>query len=748
MPPSPALPRRRLCRPLLLALSLTLAPFSTRAQTLPAAASDAAWASTTASEAASNPPGAGAAELPAVTVTARRREESAQDVPISMTVLNGEQLRADAAPQAGNAGLARSAPNLAFTDTGGQNSNVFTIRGVGSFAPLSPDDTSVVMYANDVPRSVYGAPPTLLDVDRVEVLRGPQGTLFGRNTQGGAINVIANQPVFDREYTIRGEIGSHGHRLGELIANEALSDTVAARLALRYTTVDGTTPNLASGGKDGWADVGAARATVLWTPGANTVVTVTGSYDQQKAAAPRFVWLQNPRFPQTASDPENKIDWKDSSGSVKVEHEFEHFTLTSLTSYLDSRSRQAFDLTDGLIYSAMTGRPASVYNVPYADYADIRFQEQSWQQELRLSSRETSALGWTVGANYFHSSFRNDTTAKASPAAFNFQTQNGTQANRIKTDSASLFGEASVPLTPKLKALAGLRYTHEAKDARYRYTGNGNPAVVANFRQHDTLSDNFVTGRTGLSYDWSDALMTYATVSRGYVSGGFAGVSVNTPTGKPETPFEASTSWTYELGFKSQWFDRRLDLNGSVFLNEVKRGHLIVFNPSALLFTPASLDYRSKGAELDFAARVHPNVKLIGGAGYTHAELVSVPAGSATGAQSGNRVPNVPRLTANLGVEVEAPARPLGLPGQLNGQIVWQHVGARAADVKESFTLPAYDVVNLRAGWRDGPLEIYGFVYNLFDKQYLVAGQSWGPTVSSVRLGQERLAGVGVSWKF
>lgn len=194
MSPSPALPRRRLSRPLLLAMSLTLIPFSTRAQT-PTTAADAAPAAA----AASTAPQAGAAELPAVTVTARRREESAQDVPISMTVLNGEQLRADAAPQAGNAGLARSAPNLAFTDTGGQNSNVFTIRGVGSFAPLSPDDTSVVMYANDVPRSVYGAPPTLLDVNRVEVLRGPQGTLFGRNTQGGAINVIANQPVFDRE---------------------------------------------------------------------------------------------------------------------------------------------------------------------------------------------------------------------------------------------------------------------------------------------------------------------------------------------------------------------------------------------------------------------------------------------------------------------------------------------------------------------------------------------------------------------
>jgi iron complex outermembrane receptor protein len=111
-------------------------------------------------------------------------------------------------------------------------------------------------------------------------------------------------------------------------------------------------------------------------------------------------------------------------------------------------------------------------------------------------------------------------------------------------------------------------------------------------------------------------------------------------------------------------------------------------------------------------------------------------------------VPNVPKLTAHLGVQAEAPAQGLGLPGKLNGQIVWQHVGARAADVKESFSLPAYEVVNLRAGWSNGPWEIYGFVYNLFDKQYLIAGQSWGPGVSSVRLGQERLAGVGMSWKF
>ncbi|WP_268608821.1 TonB-dependent receptor plug domain-containing protein, partial [Escherichia coli] len=111
----------------------------------------------------------------------------------------------------------------------------FSIRG------FTVDDNN---YLVDGVAGIVYAPVGWLPIDtavfdRVEVLRGPQGTLFGRNTQGGAINVIANQPVFDREYTVRGEIGSHGHRLGELIANEALSDTVAARLALRYTTVDG-----------------------------------------------------------------------------------------------------------------------------------------------------------------------------------------------------------------------------------------------------------------------------------------------------------------------------------------------------------------------------------------------------------------------------------------------------------------------------------------------------------------------------
>ena len=688
-------------------------------------------------------------ELPAVTVTARKREESAQAVPISVTVLDRNAAATAASSADENAGFARSTPNLSFADSGGQFGNLFVIRGVGSFAPLSSDDTSVVMYLNEVSRSVYGAPPTLLDIDRVEVLRGPQGTLFGRNTQGGAINVITNAPRFAREFSATAEAGTHGYALGEVVANAPLSDTLAGRLAVRYSNLDGTVHNVAAGGRNGNARIGAARGSLLRLPGDNTTVTFSGFYDRRESDAPRFIWLQNPAFPQTAVTPAGNILWRDAGASLKVEHDFDKTRLTSLTSFQDSRSFQPFDLTDGLIYSAMTGRPQALFNVPYADYADIRFREKTAQQEFRLSSLGNAAFTWTGGLNAFRSQFTNDTWSVASPAAFNFQTQNGTQDNRIDTTSLSAFGEGTLALTDRLKVTLGLRYTHERKEADYQFTGNGNPAVVTVSQNNQSLTDSFVTGRTGLSYEWSPTVMTYATVSRGAVGAGYPVVQTNGPaTGKAEPPYPTSTSWTYEAGFKTMWLGRRLGLNGTVFFNDVENGHLIVFNPAQLFFGSASLDYQSKGFELEAVASLSPNLKLTAGVGYTDSELVNVSTGSSTGAKSGNRVPNMPKFNTSVGLQYDAPMSIGGADGRLKAGLTWQYVGKRAADVKESFELPGYGVVNARLGWQHGNWEIYGFASNLFDKQYLVAGQAWTPSVGSVRVGQPRVVGVGATVRF
>lgn len=703
-----------------------------------------AWAQTPEQQASAS----AVSELPGITVTARKREEAAHTVPISMSVLDGQDSRQAAPAADSNGGLARAAPNVSFADSGGQFGNLFIIRGVGSFAPLSSDDTSVVMYLNEVPRSVYGAPAALLDVDRVEVLRGPQGTLFGRNTQGGAINVITNQPSFTRTFSATAETGTHGHWLGEAVANGALSDDWAGRLAVRYAGQDGTIPNIAAGGKDGRTQVGAARGSLLWLPDDDTSVTLTAFYDRRQSDAPRFIWYQNPAFPQSAVNPNSAIRWRDAGASLKVEHDFAHMRLTSLTSYQDDHSFQPMDLTDGLIYSAMTGQPRAQYDRPYADYVDLHFRERSMQQELRLSSLGSGRFSWTGGINAFHSRFTNDSWAVASPTAFNFQTQNGTQNNRLRTTSLAVFGEGTLALSERFKVSLGLRYTHERKQADYAFTGNGHPAVVAYSQHQQHLSDGFLTGKAGLSYDWTPDAMVYASVARGAVGAGFPVTQTNGYAGKPEAPYDTSSSWTYEIGFKTLWLERRLGLNGSVFYNDVKNGHMIVFEPAQILFTTASLDYRSKGAELELLASLTPHLKLSASAGYTHAELVKVPAGSSTGAQSGNRVPNMPRFNAALGLSYDAPAQLGHAFGRLKASLAWQYVGKRAVDVKESFDLPGYGVLNARIGWLQGDWEIYAFAWNLLDKQYLVGGQAWMPGVSSVRVGQPRIVGLGATARF
>jgi iron complex outermembrane receptor protein len=691
-------------------------------------------------------PSAGA--LPTVTTTARKREESAHVVPISMTVVDGTAAATATTPADSNAGLARAASNVAFADSGGQYGNLFVIRGVGSFAPLSADDTSVVMYFNEMARSVYGAPPSLIDIDRVEILRGPQGTLFGRNTQGGAVHVVPNAPTFQRTFSATTEAGTHGHALGDVVANMPFSESLAGRVALRYSRRDGTVPNVATGGKDGRTEVGAARGSLLWLLGDRTIATFTGFHDARASSAPRFIWRQNPAFPQSAVAPAGNIRWKDTGASLKFEHEFDTLRLTALTGYQDSRSHQPFDLTDGLVYAAMTQQAQSLYNLPYADYANIHFREQVLQQEVRLSTREDGPWSWTAGVHALRSRFGNDTQAVASAAAFNFQTQNGTQDNRIRTDSIGLFGEGTASLSARLKATLGLRYTHEAKDADYLFVGNGNAAVVPRSSHSQRLTDHFVTGRVGLSYDWTADAMVYATVSRGAVGAGFPAVQANGAYGKAEAPYPSSKSWTHEAGFKTLWLDRRLGLNGAVFHNEVRNGHLIVFNPSQLLFGTASLDYRSQGVELEALVKPNPRLQLSAGLGHTRAELVDVPGGSPTGARSGNRVPNMPRLNATLGLQYDTPLRIGGAEGQLKTSVAWQYVGRRAADVKDSFTLPGYGLVHARLGWQHGHWEIYGFASNLLGKHYLVAGQAWTAAVSSVRLGQPRLVGLGATARF
>jgi iron complex outermembrane recepter protein len=682
--------------------------------------------------------------LEAVTVTARRREERDLDVPISLSVLSASQLTLS--PMQFNADLARAVPNLSYVDVGGQSSNFVNVRGVGSFSPVAADDTSVVFYVDEVPLSVYGTAPNLVDVERVEVLRGPQGTLFGRNTQGGAINVISRAPSFRPLLRVAAEAGTDGYGLGEIVVNRTLTENkLAGRLAVRWSGFGGDIPNVVAGGDDGALDIVGARASVLFTPSARMQMQLTLNVGRENTHSPRFLWRAAPGFPQSATDPRLHVDNRSDGGHLKIEREFNYLRLDSHTSVLHNRSSQLLDLTDGLVFGALSGLPSVYFNTPGVDVQTGDFDETTYLQELRVSSLPTAALAWTGGLNYFRSEFSMASEGRSSTPAYLFI--NGDQDNRITTDSYAVFGEMTVPFSSRLKITAGVRAGDEEKQSAYVFRSNGTAGVTPYSSQREDLSAQFLTGRAMLSHEWSGTLMSYASVARGYVTAGFPAVSVNNPFGQPEPSFPRSRSWTHELGIKSLLFEQRLRVNASGFFNDVTDGHLVVLDPAVAFFTTAALDYRSWGGELEATARLHLGLDLFAGVGATHAELVDVPANTLSGARSSNDVPNVPRWTSNVGVEYNIVGRHVGLPGRLLARLTRQSVSSRAADVANTFRLQGYDLLNARVTWEHQDFSLYAFGNNLRDVRNEVWGQSFGP-VQSVRVGPGRILGLGGSIEF
>lgn len=681
-----------------------------------------------------------------ITVTARRRDEDLQKVPISVTVVPDPGTTVQ--PSASNASLARAVPNMAIFDGGGIYGNAFSIRGVGSISPLSSDDTSAVMYVDDLPQPAYGIAPSLFDTERVEVMRGPQGTLFGRNTQAGAINVVSRHPTFDPAFTVGGEVGSHGSGVGQFTANGALiPDTLAGRLAVRWNGFGGDIPNVAAGGTEGGLSIGAARGSLLFTPDDRTEALLTFNYGRETTRSPRFMLRDTPNFPVSASDPKTLNEGEMGSGNLRIRHEFDSFVLNSQTAFQRSTSSTLNDATDALVYARMPQRPGTVptWTIPGADILNFSLRENTFLQEFRASSLPDSPVAWTTGVNYYRleSAAGRDGHALTPP----FTLQGGLQDNHLLVNSYAAFGEVTVPVSERLKATFGLRGTHEEKEADYQYRGNGLPRLPVSYAQKASLDDDFLTGRAMLSYDFTPGIMTYASVSRGYVTAGFPTYSFNSTFSKPESAFPASTSWTYETGFKSKLLDDRLTLNGSVFFNDVKNGHLLLFSTSQVAFSTVALDYQTYGGELELTAKVTPDFDIFGGIGYTHEELKNVPVGSIPGVKSGNRVPNVPELTGNIGAEYRWSAETIGLPGRFAARASYQFVDDRAADIANSFDLRAYGIVNAKLTWQNGDFTVYGFANNLFDKRYEAWGQSFG-TVPTVRAGQRRVVGVGTSFTF
>lgn len=641
--------------------------------------------------------------LDEIIVTAQKREQSLQDVPISVTALSAEAL--DAARIENAVDLQFNTPNLFLS----ANRNI-TIRGVGSQSFGGSNDTNIGVLNNNVFLQVGSTFGEFFDLERVEVMRGPQGTLQGRNTTGGVINFISRKPTdeFGGYITLQGE--SYSGIRATAALNLPINDVLSQRFAGNFLKRDGYTKNLFDGGRIDGRDQYTLRSSTRFDNGTTSADLVLTYFNEKSNRAnavktfcapdPTFGCSADARdtnFPQItfgldnfllpgitrpgtfASNPSdfrevnidvNPIqDNDDFLATFEVNHSFGNFTLTSVTGYREGNGRSLRDFDQGYRPNAFNPGGASMvpddgngngvltyqlFDFPNAqtvtttDYRTAQtadnFTEQ-FSQEVRLASDLDGRFNFVVGGYYLDAN-RGGSVNTYLPAAPVVAT-----TSRGAVESTAVFGEVYVDLSENLEFIGGLRYSNDDKDI---VTANGLFALPAPNIQEASFDK--VTGRAVLN--WSPELSAtddtsfYASFSRGYKSGGF------NPGNAVNPVFDDEVIDAYELGSKNILMDRALQLNASAFYYDYSS--LIVGNIVGTLATNVNIPKaKVMGLEVETVYAPGNGLRLEAALGLLNAEVKSdfLKSDAARGGVffqvKGNQLPNAPKRTLKLAAEYE-----------------------------------------------------------------------------------------------
>ncbi|MDO9427102.1 MAG: TonB-dependent receptor [Methylobacterium sp.] len=694
--------------------------------------------------------------LEEIKVTAARKiEEKAVDVPLSTSKLSRSEL--NNLPIDAPSSLARSVPNLTYINIGDPTQSAYSIRGIGPLLrPLNTLDSTVSFNYDGVPTTLLGAGFIPVDLRDVEVLRGPQGTLYGRGSLAGAMNFTSNVPDGKDTAFTRLEAGSRGTFLNEtVVGGTIVPDTMFYRAGVRVSNFNGDIPNGIIGSHDGGQKVQAARFSVRLLGQEGSTATLSAFYNNEQGNVPQFVLRGGPsyRYPTSGTDIHQTADREIAGGHLTVTRELEMGRLTAVTGFQHVNALNIVDITDSYFYASLFGRPPSAFANPFTDKGRISQRETVFSQEIRITSHPDSAAKWVAGLNYFRSDYDihqfKTLTALPSPLA------NGNFDTQISSQTYGAFGEATVPLTEKLFLTGGLRLAHDNQDYDNRYTTNGFPGTVPFFSQVGRFRDTYLVGRTALDYKWTPEFMTYVSLARGHSSGGFEQFASGSPLGQAARPFQATTGWTYEGGFKAALLDGRLNLSAAGFYNDAKNGPTFSYDINTFGFRYVPYDYHTTGFEAEAAYALSDLLSLRGGIGFIESELVDVPLADATGVRSGNTVPNIPRWNGNAALDLKHPLA-FGdfaghdfaghdFAGHVFGRVEYQYVGIRASDPANNLKLKPFSIVNLTAGIQNERFSLYGFARNLTDVRYEAFGSYLSPTTIGLIVGQGRTFGAGLT---
>lgn len=642
------------------------------------------------------------AGLQEIVVTAQRRAENLQRVPIAVTTATGAELTARGITDTMR--LAAVVPGITIRTNSGSFQP--SIRGIGT--PSNVVESPVALYIDGVyfPQQREGI-RQFNDVAQVAVLKGPQGTLFGRNATGGVIQITTLAPTHEFSGTIRGEVDNYATVRTSAYMTGGLTETIAASASLSYAHQgQGWGENLSTGRDTNRIrhDV-AGRIKLLFEPGADTSATLIADYTDRSQLANGYRPYPGTRyasiFPQVGPLPsiydnygvvDGQNKFKGGGVSLTINQDMHWAKLVSISAF---RSNKAFFQFDNLSAPARTFDATSPNN-----------RNKTYSQELQLVSPSGGKLDWTMGVYYFH----NDVSSR--PINRNFfgpfysplptSLANSSTYATERTESVAPFAQATYEVFDSTKLTLGARYTYEKRSVKdaYAIAVRNNGVTTTTFYNPAPLTIKRPTFRIALDHRFSDQIFGYASFNTGIKSGGFSSIAPANPPYKPEK------LTAYEAGIKTELFDRKLRLNLGGFYYDYTNVQVIQF-VGIVQTVVNGASARLYGLDLDYEIRVDDNLRLSGGAelestkftDYPNAVFTTpLPGGGATvfpGNAKGNQLPLAQKFSATAALDYN---RDIG-QGAINFNLTANYNSGYYFEADNRLRQGAYTVLNSSLQW-------------------------------------------------
>ncbi|MFM6831080.1 MAG: TonB-dependent receptor [Novosphingobium sp.] len=714
-----------------------------------------------------------------IEVTARLRAEDNQQVPVAVSVVGGDWL--DRAYTVNTQGLSTQVPVLNYSSANPRNT-AFTIRGLGSsVVAVSQANDGLEAGVGFYVDGVYHARPATAafdfsDIERIEVLRGPQGTLYGKNTTAGAIHMISRAPEFTPHASQEISIGERNFVQARASATGPISDTLAYRLSGTLTRRDGVIRNVNTGGDHNGLGTQAVRGQLLFTPSADLRLRVSADFTNFESNCCTQVYLRvgeslrraSRQYPALAAglgytppstNPYDRVTDIDAAlgantneGGVAATLDWNAgpVTLTSISAWR--------------FWNWDAGNDRDYTGVPIQLVQHIPSRQDQYSQELRIASNGDGALGYVAGVYAFHQKLTGapisiygpqaaywligpTTGTSNTPVPANlFDGYGTTGTTKFTSTSYAGFAEANWKVLPSLVLTGGLRYTHEDKSGTYDTTVFGGLQTANTALQNAKLSiirpqsyaasdsGGSFSGRANLAWTIREGAMVYASFARGYKSGGInmSGLPLDAQNRPVLTTAvirpERNTTW--EAGIKSQWLGKALTFNLAVYDTRVRDFQATVVDSNQ---TVALRGYLSnipavevKGVEADAVVRLD-GLTLTGALAYANGEYADYPAGpcplevqtAATTAcdLTGKRLAGLPRWSETLSADYVLPLAEGSVLFHADSN--WRSGSPGEPTLSRYTFIDGYNLTNASLGYRGEGWELSVFARNLFASDYI-----------------------------